>query len=113
MCLAARFRHQHGRAWAKALDVSVGHISGVAQVRSRLNDANLPKPTQVHLVSCMKEIGVKKLLQSLVELVRFISLVTVTLGLVGCPSEHRTEHNTKQSLITDAFCAFDIVALWC
>lgn len=40
------------------------------QVRARMKDAGLPKPAQVHLVSCVKEIGVKNLLQSLVELVR-------------------------------------------
>ena len=61
-----------------------GSAYGDVQVRGRVKDANLPKPTQVHLVSCMKEIGVKKLLQSLVELVR------PTVAWMGCLTTQNT-----------------------
>lgn len=52
-----------------SLPKSVSHGYVENWVRARMKDAGLPKPAQVHLVSCVKEIGVKNLLQSLVELV--------------------------------------------
>lgn len=58
------------RGGKKVLLATLVNTCGGMQVRGRVKDANLPKPTQVHLVSCMKEIGVKNLLQSLVQLVR-------------------------------------------
>jgi hypothetical protein len=38
-------------------------------IRTRMRQAQLPSPKQVHVVSCMRNIGVEKLLEDLVELV--------------------------------------------
>lgn len=47
--------------------VSHGYVENF--VRRRMRDAGLPSPTQVHLVSCKRNLGVSKLLRSLADLV--------------------------------------------
>ena len=39
-------------------------------LRRRMHQAGLPPPAQVHLVSCVRKIGVRRLLRDLVDLVR-------------------------------------------
>jgi hypothetical protein len=49
---------------------TVSHGQVEQWVRARCRDAGLPKPKQVHLVSSVKQIGMQRLLRSLIELVR-------------------------------------------
>lgn len=49
--------------------VSHGYVENFA--RRRFKEAGLPSPSQVHLVSCKRNLGVQKLLRSLADLVRF------------------------------------------
>jgi hypothetical protein len=59
-------------------------------VRARMSDANLPRPTQVHLVSSIKGMGIKRLLVSLIDLVRLSPSCDNELGF-GTTSRDRTE----------------------
>jgi hypothetical protein len=55
-----------------------------------MSDANLPRPTQVHLVSSIKGMGIKRLLVSLIDLVRLSPSCDNELGF-GTTSRDRTE----------------------
>lgn len=56
---------------------SIGHGALESTVRRRMRQGGLPSPRQVHLVSCMRSIGVTRLLDSMIDLVRSPRLLSV------------------------------------